>query len=157
MIDKLNPPENLVALFPSVKHSPVLDGFIPVLPPSTNQAYRYTPRGVLKSRKTRNFETLAKSQLLQYFDFRQEALDENKPALLWLQFRLPALTNASWPGKAKRRYKRRDTSNMIKLVEDIVADCLGVDDSCFVHVVASKCQATALAPEGVRIKVFQLS
>ena len=131
----------------------VFSGSLSLLPPSTNRAYRSTPRGVMKSSETRRFEAKAKAELLRGLAFDAEPIDENQPHILDLHFYFAALENKGWPGSAKRRYKRKDTSNYVKITEDVVAEVLGVDDSCFLTQVNRKSQRDE---EGVDIKLWRL-
>lgn len=132
----------------------VFSASLTVLPPSTNRAYRSTPRGVLKSAEARRFEAEAKAQLLRSFSFDAEPINENEPHCLELHFFFKDLENKSWPKTAKRRYKRRDTSNYVKLTEDVVAEALGIDDSCFLKQFNHKSQHHI---EGVHIKLWRLA
>ncbi len=112
--------------------------FVPLLPPSVNDLYFYTPTGPRDKTPTKTFKSKASKALMKSIAFDAEPLDSNTPYRLEIRFYLPALYNKSWPEKAKTRFKRRDTSNLIKLIEDVVSKSLGVDDSAFVEIFAQK-------------------
>lgn len=52
----------------------------------------------------------------------------------------------------KGKFKRLDVSNRMKALHDIVADALGIDDSCFVSVTAEKFYVEAHEKESSVIK-----
>ena len=103
-----------------------------VLPPSVNDMYIHTKWGPRPSAKMKKFKAAAKVSIAKQLDFDAEPLDPNEPHIFVVDYYLPALFNKGWPEKAKTRFKRRDVSNLIKVLEDVVAECLGIDDSCFV-------------------------
>ena len=107
------------------------------LPPSANKIYVRLGRGTILSKEAKTFKAKAKMELLQQWAF-EEGLDPNQPYSLSLTFYLPKLENKGWPDKAKSRFAKRDVTNLIKLLEDIIAQTTGVDDSATLDVCVHK-------------------
>jgi len=139
-----------------MKGSCVFEAKITVLPPSVNKMYVYTKWGPRPSSAMKKFKAKAMAELVKQVPFDSEPLDKNLPYRLSLEFYLPALINKGWPGKAKTRYKRRDVSNLVKVVEDVLAQCLGVDDSCFLEEELKKLDGGIHGFVGIKIKVYEL-
>jgi Holliday junction resolvase RusA-like endonuclease len=118
--------------------------------------YVYTTRGPRPSSDMKRFKAKASVQLLQQIPFKAEPLLQNTPYELRLEFHLPALVNKGWPKKAKTKYKRKDVSNLIKIIEDLLSWCLGVDDSCFLEVSVRKLDGSLSGFTGVRIEVYEV-
>lgn len=97
------------------------------------------------------------SELLQQLSLDAEQPDDNQPHRLSITLFFPALYNASWPAEAKTRFKRRDASNLVKVVEDLVARSLGIDDACFVEVVVRKKDGPTENREGLDIIIERLT
>lgn len=108
--------------------------WIPFLPPSSNKIYepawvRGKPRGKRLSGAGRKFkikamQVLQKGGRVALLDFK-----EHIPYELILAVFLPRVVNKGWAaGKADNRYTKVDVTNRIKLIEDTVADAIGVDD-----------------------------
>lgn len=113
----------------------VLDFF----PPSANKMYTHTAYGPRKSDAMEKFLaqahlSLGKQLMLSKF----YAAGADIPYRLRLRFVFTTLYNAGWPKKAKTLYKKRDVSNLIKVLEDVVAKTTGIDDCNFLEIVASK-------------------
>lgn len=112
---------------------------IPWIPPSINEAYiNQRGGGRALSEVTRRFKTEAPAHLLRYH--RQEMLffvdKKNTPLTLAICCWMTELENKGWlaflEGRSKKavaRYKKLDTTNRIKILEDVVAMAAGVDDS----------------------------
>lgn len=130
---------------------------IELLPPSVNRMYVYTTRGPRPSGEMKKFKAKAASQIAKQVLFDRPPLSSEKPYRLVIDFYLPALYNSGWPKKAKTRFKRRDVSNLIKVVEDVVSACLGIDDSCFTEVHVRKLHGPKHNFEGLDISIYELS
>jgi len=107
------------------------------LPPSVNKLYtlatKKTKTGKIiafkrLSDEAQKYITWASTELGKSWAF-QHKLDPNRPHSLTLKFFLPKVEHAGWPAKAKSRFVKRDVTNLIKILEDIIAKASGVDDS----------------------------
>lgn len=120
------------------------------IPPSVNRAYRPNGFGGLTlSPSGKKFKLAVKMAATNQFDFDMEEFDSNRPYELVMRVHMK-LYNSTWPGKAKNRFKKQDTSNMIKLLEDSVCEVVGIDDSCIVKHTLTK---TDSATEFVTITI----
>ena len=126
-----------------------LKATLTIFPPSANKMYIRTRHGPVLSGEARKFKSKASIQLMQQWAFSP------KPCMhvaykLELAFLFPQLENKGWAsGKAKTRFKRKDVTNYIKVLEDIIAKATGVDDSCNMEVVVHK----LADPDNPRIEV----
>ena len=127
-----------------------------LLPPSVNNMYIYTARGPRPSGKMKQFKAKASMEIAQQIPFGGNPLDGNKPHRLSILYYLPALYNKGWPSKAKTRFKRRDVSNLVKVLEDVLAECLGIDDSCFTEVNIRKLDGPTNGFTGIKLKLEEL-
>ena len=112
---------------------------LPLLPISLNHAY-YTvklPRGSKRAltAEGKSFKNEATSYLTKAYAFQLKSMVPNRPYTIFFRFTMPDLLNSTWPERAESRYKRSDTSNRFKLVEDVLAEITAVDDSHF-HFIA---------------------
>jgi Holliday junction resolvase RusA-like endonuclease len=107
------------------------------LPPSVNRLYeyiRFTDRkGNIRTKRKKSkgadkYVTYASKELAKQWGFQPKP-PEHVPYELVLVFYLPKLENATWP-KSANRFGKRDVTNLIKLLEDIISTACGVDDSC---------------------------
>lgn len=130
----------------------VFEAWIPFLPPTANKAYRSTSRGMQKSAAMRTYISKAKMELLRQFDFTDEPLDESKAHMLDLTHRLEKIEATGWP-KTKHRFIRRDASNLVKVVEDVVAESQDIDDCCFLEVRTRKALAGDMG-EGTYVRIW---
>lgn len=122
---------------------------LPMLPPSTNHAYitvmkkqgrKSIPMRVL-SPAGRRFKKEATAFILKAYGMDLAHLKENVTYGLAIELTFEELTNKTWSpdGKgAKNRYKKVDASNRIKLIEDVLVDVSGIDDSQFMTLVVKK-------------------
>jgi Holliday junction resolvase RusA-like endonuclease len=108
------------------------------MPPSSNDLYRVFRGGLIKSQAARAYEARAKLALLSQLPFNLPTL-KNCGLGLTITLEMPNLENKGWPKSCETRYKRQDGSNRIKLLEDIIADVLGIDDSQFLELHVLKC------------------
>lgn len=103
----------------------------PGLPPSSNNAYINLPRG---GRRLSKEGEKYKNETLAYLtrNYRKELLTFRKdiPYCLLLTFYFERIENEGWAtGTAKTRYKKFDATNRPKLLEDVLKDATGADDS----------------------------
>jgi len=103
----------------------------------------------------KKFKAKATAELAKQISFGASPLDQNAPYELQLDFYLPVLVNKGWPKKAKTKYKRRDVSNLVKVVEDLLSWCLGVDDSCFLKLTIQKMDGSVSEFTGVKARVYE--
>jgi hypothetical protein len=114
--------------------SEVLRVWIPFLPPSSNKIYepvyvRGKPRGKRLSDSGRRFKVRAMKIIQEGGRAALLNLKENIPYELTLAVFLEKVENKSWTtGSTTSRYAKIDVTNRIKLIEDTVADAVGVDD-----------------------------
>ncbi|MAP23266.1 MAG: hypothetical protein CL582_20255 [Alteromonadaceae bacterium] len=129
---------------------------IPLLPPSVNRMYVYTRQGPRPSSDMKKFKAKASTALTKQISFTDKPLKKNTPYKLYLDFHLQKLLNKGWPKKAKTKFKKRDVSNLIKVVEDLLSWCLGIDDSCFLEVSVRKLDGSVSGFIGVKIEVHEV-
>lgn len=103
----------------------------PGLPPSANNAYVNLPHG---GRRLSKEGEKYKNETLAFFarTYRKELLTfkKNTPYLVAMTFFFDALETKGWAsGKAESRYKKFDATNRPKLLEDVLKDAAGIDDS----------------------------
>lgn len=98
-------------------------------PPSANRLYIRTRRvGTILSKEARKFKADALIQLTKEWLFSAKP-GRDEAYRLTLQFYFPKIETSGWPKKAKSRFVKRDVSNLIKVLEDVIAQATGVDDS----------------------------
>lgn len=112
----------------------LLSIWIPFLPPSSNKIYEPVyvqgkPRGKRLSEAGRRFKIRAMKELQSTGHAALLNLPEDVPYALTLAVFLEKIENKGWAtGNAGNRYTKVDVTNRIKLIEDTIADALGVDD-----------------------------
>ena len=126
------------------------------LPPSINDAYVKRRFGMVPSDAMKAFLAFASAELLRQVRDDMPVFDRTKPHRLQLEMFLPELYNSSWPKKSGNRFKRRDASNLVKIVEDLIAKAVGIDDSCFITSNVTKFNGPDYGFEGVRALVTEL-
>lgn len=108
--------------------------WIPFLPPSSNKIYepvwvRGKPRGKRLSDAGRRFKVRAMKTIQEGGRAALLNLKEHVPYELTLAIFLNKIENKGWVSKkTDSRYAKVDVTNRIKLIEDTVADAVGVDD-----------------------------
>lgn len=104
------------------------------LPPSSNKLYRSFRGMAKKTAEARRYEVAARAALLQ------QVLTASVPALRkdhgyrrHFCYHLSRVQCKGWPEETDTRWVKIDSSNRVKLLEDILADVLGIDDSAFLE------------------------
>lgn len=126
---------------------------LPYLSPSINHVYMHvrapgsggmmrvlTPAG-------RKFKKEATAHLAKNYPQALALMKENKPYTLFMRFTVTDLENKGWVKGSTSRYKRHDVSNRIKVLEDVIVEVTGVDDSHFISVACQKVQGTMEATD----------
>lgn len=121
----------------------------PWLPPSVNNLYHdqtfrggkggrtlMTKRVLSDEGKRFKKETLA--YIVKKFQPQLRFFKKNTPYVFYYRFITPDLLNKTWPKTAENRYKRFDASNLVKVLEDVIVEAAGVDDSNYLTVVSEK-------------------
>lgn len=103
--------------------------WVPHLPPSSNQIYIRHPtgKGRILSDKARAFKIKAMRTIQQeghvaFLHFQHNVTYELTLAVFFEQVEVKTSTKGS-------RFKKIDLSNQVKLIEDTVAEAIGIDDS----------------------------
>jgi hypothetical protein len=125
----------------------------PGLPPSANNAYVNLPHG---GRRLSKEGEKYKNETLAFFTrtYRKELLTfkKNTPYLVAMTFFFDAVETKGWAsGKAESRYKKFDATNRPKLLEDVLKDAAGIDDSQNLDVYLRK-RDVAQCPHNIRWK-----
>lgn len=104
---------------------------LPWLPPSSNAAYKNIPRGRALTVEASAFKRVTPLYLHQHFPEELLFFQKRKNVALTLavRFVFRQVENKGWPKTVSHRYKKLDTSNRLKLLEDALAEAAGVDDS----------------------------
>lgn len=112
------------------------------LPPSSNHAWFNLPRGGrAPTKELKKFKNETKTYLAQMYMEELRKFKPNAPYLVLMRFRFESLQNATWgkPKGAESRYKKLDVGNRAKLLEDVIKDVAGVDDSNTFTLILDKC------------------
>jgi len=113
---------------------------LPFLPPTTNHAYSTNKFGGRRlSSEGKEFKNETKVLIARKYTTALRAVHKDMPLVILAKFYFETIVNETWPGKAKNRYKKLDVTNRIKLLEDALAEALGVDDSCTLSFIPDKC------------------
>lgn len=107
----------------------MLKVWIPFLPPSSNNIYIKHPKGKgrILSHEARTFKIRAMRQIQDEGGVSFIKLTQNVPYRLHLVVFFDQTEVAK--SSVGARYKKIDLSNMIKLIEDTLAEAVGLDDS----------------------------
>jgi len=140
-------------------------------PPSTNKAYYNAPGGGRRKTKlAERWQARFSGSMAQARLFSVKKLQDMAAvgAIIHLQITLFLLAeevlNINWAvryvrgkkkgqRKAQSRYKKMDVSNRVKLVEDAVADLIGIDDRANFSVSSLKFIVGDKADRGVRVRI----
>lgn len=117
--------------------------WIPFLPPSSNKIYEPVwvqgkPRGKRLSKEGGKFKFRAMQVLQREGRVAFLDLKEDMPYELYIAVFFKKIRNAGWPSTAKNRYEKVDATNRIKLLEDTVADAVGLDDRHNFRIIVEK-------------------
>lgn len=105
---------------------------VPWIPPSSNHAYANMRGGGGRVLTTagKKFKATTLAHISQTYRREMMFWKPNKPFLLVMRFHFDELENSGFTtGKAKSRYKVFDGGNRTKLLEDVLKDAGGIDDS----------------------------
>ena len=115
----------------NLKYTPFLNVWVPFLPPSSNQIYvpHPTKKARILSDKARRFkikaiQTIQKEGRVAFIQLEQHVTYE-----LQLVVFFEKVIHTGYPDKTPNRFAKIDLSNRIKLIEDTVAEAIGIDDS----------------------------
>jgi Holliday junction resolvase RusA-like endonuclease len=114
---------------------------VPSIPPSSNNAYFNLPKGGRTlSASGKKYKNETKTYLASRYMSELKNFTSNEPYLVYIRMYFSELTNATYgkPKGAENRYKRLDVSNRVKLLEDVIKDVTGVDDSNTLVLVVEK-------------------
>lgn len=116
-----------------------LSGVITGRPPSSNNIYGSRGARRFLTTEGTKFKNDAKTELSKQWMLRA-SLTPDMPYLLVLRFFLDEIYTKSFgkKGGAQFRFKKIDTTGLVKVAEDAIAEITGVDDSCFVDHILSK-------------------
>jgi hypothetical protein len=107
--------------------------YIPSIPPSTNHAYIKTRGGGRAlSPAGKKYKAETESHLVRTYPQELRWFKKNQPYLLvaHLEFKdHDTLYNSGYPEKTDNRYKKLDTTNRIKILEDSLSKVASVDDA----------------------------
>lgn len=128
---------------------------LPYLAPSINHVYMTIRKGKKTLRVLtpdgRKFKKEATAHLAKSYPLALAKLKQHKPYTLFIKFTVPDMENKGWINGSAARYKRHDASNRIKVLEDVLVDISGVDDTHFMLVACQKVQG---AVEGTDIYIW---
>lgn len=107
---------------------PILNIWVPYLPPSSNKIYIRHPtgKGRILSSEARTFQIRAMQEIQKHGRMVFMHLKPNIPYELRLAIFLDKIENAS--SGLGNRFKRVDLSNRVKLIEDVTAKAIGLGD-----------------------------
>lgn len=117
---------------------------LPYLAPSINHVYMHVRAGKFVKRALtpagKAFKEETTALLAKKYPLVLAKMNKNKPYALFFRFTVTDLVNKGWANGKTARYKQHDVSNRIKVLEDVVVDVCGVDDSHFTMVACQKVQ-----------------
>lgn len=117
---------------------------LPFLSPSINHVYMHVRAGKFIKRtltpEGKAFKAESTALLASKYPTLLTQMKKNKPYALFFRFTVTDLINKGWANGKTARYKQHDVSNRIKVLEDVVVDVCGVDDSHFTMVACQKVQ-----------------
>ncbi|MCA8939381.1 MAG: RusA family crossover junction endodeoxyribonuclease [Planctomycetes bacterium] len=127
------------------------------LPPSSNKIYYNKGKGRGLLAKADAYKTRFSNGLNQQL-VRQAvgSLDPNGLYELRLLFLMHGVGNSGWPKKAKKRFRKMDVDNRVKLVWDATSEATGVDDRNNFILQAFKGPVETPQEEGVLLLVQEI-
>ena len=140
---------------------------LPDMPPTTNHAYENVPPVKVRGKIVRGggrrltdrgkaFKRESKVYLTKHYGASLAQIKENVPYLVHFVFFFNNLFNKTYPKQSRTRYKKMDATNRVKLLEDVLADVCGIDDSQFMVVILTKSPNAAGEEERVTIRLYDL-
>ena len=130
---------------------------VPGVPPSQDNAYMPVRKGrlaiIILSPAGRKFKTETTAYLTKKFPLELARMRPNYPYALFARYYMERIENKTYPEAAKNRYKHFDTTNRIKLLEDVIADVSAVDDSHYTFSAGEKREGL---PERTDIWIWNL-
>lgn len=115
---------------------------IPSIPPSSNNAYsniRGTSKRVL-SKEGKAYKIETTTHLARTYPREMQKFKKDAPYLLMVRFWIDGVENKGFPKTAESRFKKLDTGNRLKLLEDSLKDACALDDSQNVTLILQKVQ-----------------
>lgn len=124
------------------------------LPPSSNSIYvtDWIQHRRILSEDAKKYKAYFKQNFHDHHILETAKFKRELPYKLSIIF-IMDVVNKGWPGKAQHRFKQSDASNRVKILEDCLAEALGIDDSQFTDVLIHKVQATDNQPSMVYLQV----
>lgn len=122
--------------------NPEFAAFIPGLPPSLNTLRTIRNRHPILTAKGRKYKATAHNWITYYLDKHIPHLTSEDPLRLDFIFYFKNIENKGWKTGRASRFKKKDTSNLIKLVEDVLMNCLEIDDCQIVKSSQRKLQSS---------------
>lgn len=104
-----------------------------------NEAYRDIPFKVGKVIKTRRkltkkgekYKNETKAAFSRQYPAEMQLVRPNECTGWAMVLDMPDVLNKGWPEKAENRYKTKDASNRVKIIEDCLAESLAINDAQF--------------------------
>ena len=138
---------------------------VPLIPPSENKikvirVIRGKVGGIAYTKEAENFRKAFKDWIRTHHLVPIQHLANKHTDMsvydihLTLWFHKSSLVNKGYP-KTKTFYKRMDVGNRRKLLEDCLAEVLGIDDMVYFKLTMEKRQTPDDIPEGVSIDITQ--
>lgn len=132
---------------------------IPHMPPSTNNAFiNFGMRGRGLSKEGKKFKNLVQAYVGQKYPNELASFQKmkNEPFTVFFRVHVAELENKTFGQKkgAETRYKKNDATNRIKLLEDILADVTGIDDSNTLTFAIEKVQSKDPSKEMVEVFIW---
>lgn len=129
---------------------------IPGLPPSVNHAWFNLPKGGRTLKPAgKKYKAEVQTLLAQQYPKELMTFVKNEPYLMFWRVHLELIENATW-GAAKKaaenRYKKVDVTNRIKILEDVIAEVTGIDDSATLTFAIQKVKADG--PEKIEVFIW---
>ena len=133
----------------NVREAVILD-----IPPTSNHLYSSMRGRLVLSAAGRGFSNRLTAELGQQWQ-SLPPLDPNAAYGVYSCAHLHALENAGYKtGKTDTRWRRRDASNLYKIVADTVSKLIGVDDSASFDTSACKRRAPVGGEQYMHIVVY---
>lgn len=109
------------------------------LPPSVNRMFTVRNGRKVLSTEARRYKNKVKLELTKQL-LTYKPLGHNTPIDLYIDFVFHDMHNKGFPKTAKTKFKKKDVSNKIKILEDVLCEVLDIDDSQVVRLEVHKWQ-----------------